>query len=155
MNQLNEAKALPIWQELKEQLPEFEFKMHGSNGDDGMIDGLQAMGDAMRDMSFLFQVKHHGEGFGHVIHNCYSVGRPAIAMMEFYEGKLASRFLIDDFSAILIDDKDWPTLVSKIRYWSEPEKHLEMCRNARGLFEKYVNFDEDEKKFRVFMERLK
>jgi len=154
MNQLSESNALPIWKKIKELLPDFEFKMHGSNGDDKMIDGLPALGDAMRDMSFLFQVKHHGEGFGHVIHNAYSVGRPAIAMMEFYKGKLASRFLIDDFSAILIDDKDWPTLVKKIRYWSEPEKHLEMCKNARGLFEKYVNFDDDEKKFRVFLERV-
>jgi len=155
MNQLRESNAIPIWQDLKYHLPDFEFKMHGSNGDDGMIDGLAALGDAMRDMSFLFQVKHHGEGFGHVIHNSYSVGRPAIAMMEFYKGKLASRFLIDDFSAILLDDKDWSSLVEKIRYWSEPEKHLEMCKNARSLFEKYVNFDEDEKKFRVFLERLK
>jgi hypothetical protein len=113
------------------------------------------MGDTMRDMAFLFQVKHHGEGFGHIIHNSYSVGRPAIAMMEFYKGKLASHFLIDDFSAILIDNKDWETLTEKIRYWSEPENHHRMCVNAKELFEKYVDFDIDERRFRVFLERLK
>ena len=155
MNQLPEAGALPIWNQLKKELPDYEFKMHGSNGTEGMIDGLQALGDAMRDMGFLFQVKHHGEGFGHVIHNAYSVGRPAIAMLEFYRGKLASHFLIDDFSAIIIDDKNYKTLCEKIRYWSEPERHNEMCKNARSLFEKYVNFDEDEQRFRVFLERLK
>ncbi len=155
MNEMNNAKSLPIWRGLQDRLPEYDFKMHGSNGDDGMIEGLKALGDSMRDMGFLFHVKHHGEGFGHVIHNAYSVGRPAIAMMEFYEGKLASHFLIDDFSAILLDDKSWEKAVEKIRYWSEPENHLQMCKNARGLFEKYVDFDEDEKRFRIFLSNLK
>jgi hypothetical protein len=155
MNEMHTAKSLPIWEGLRALLPDYTFKMHGSNGDDGMIAGLPALGDSMRDMAFLFHVKHHGEGFGHVIHNSYSGGRPAIAMMEFYRGKLAEHFLIDDFSAILLDNKNYEQAVEKIRFWSIPENHLRMCKNARGLFEKYVNFDEDEKRFRKFLENLK
>ena len=155
MNQLKEANALPVWQILKSKLPDFQFKMHGSNGDDGMIDGAQAIGDGMRDMAFLFQVKHHGEGFGHVIHNSYSVGRPAIAMLEFYKGKLAEHFLIDGYSAILLDGKTFDQIVKEIRFWSEPSNHLTMCQNARQLFEKYVDFDKDEVRFREFLQKLK
>lgn len=155
MNQLREANALSIWEEFKKRMPEFEFKMHGSNGDDGMVDGSQAIGDGMRDMGFLFQVKHHGEGFGHVIHNSYSVGRPAIVMLEFYKGKLAEHFLIDGFSAILLDGKSFDQVVEEIRFWSIPENHLKMCQNARELFETYVDFDKDEIKFRDFLAKLK
>ena len=75
-------------------------------------------------------------------------------MRIFYKGKLAERFLVDDFSAIIIDDKPWPTLLERIRYWSEPERHALMCDRARHLFETHVNFDEDEVLFRQFMERL-
>jgi len=155
MNQLNEARALPVWNWLKKELPEFEFKMHGSGGDDGMIDGLAALGDSMRDMGFLFQVKHHGEGFGHVIHNTYSVGRPAIAAIEFYRGKIAEHFLIDNESAILLDNKDPGEVVEQIRFWSEPENHLKMCKKARELFVQYVDFDEDERKFRQFLANIR
>ncbi len=146
--------AIPIWRGLQEELPEFDFKMHGSNGEDGGLTGLAKIGDAMRGSSFVFMVKHHGEGYGHVIHNTYCVGRPVIAMRVFYKGKMAEHFLVDDYSAIIIDDKPWPTLLEKIRYWSEPERHAQMCANARGLFEKFVNFDEDEQKFRLFLERV-
>ena len=155
MNNLPEARALPIWQQLKAELPEFTFKMHGSLGEDGMIDGLPQLAQSMRDSSFIFMVKHQGEGFGHVIHNAYAVGRPVIVQKEFYIGKLAESFLIDDYSAIVIDDKDWPTLIKKIRFWSQPENHKKMCRNARRLFEKYVDFDDDEKKFIKFIQKLK
>jgi len=155
MNNLREAEALPIWETMKTKLLDFYFKMHGSLGDDGIINGLPQLAQAMRDSAFIFQVKHQGEGFGHVIHNAYAVGRPVIALKEFYIGKWAEHFLIDDYSAILIDDKDWDTLIKKIRYWSIPENHKRMCRNARRLFEKYVNFNDDERKFRKFMQRLK
>jgi len=155
MNQLHEAGAYQIWDGLKIRMLDFEFKMHGSGGDDGMIDGLPNLAQAMRESSFIFQIKHHGEGFGHIIHNAYAVGRPAIAMIEFYRGKLAEHFLIDDYSAIIVDNKDFNTLIEKIRYWSEPDHHRQMCRNARALFEKYVSFDDDEKRFREFLKKLK
>ncbi len=155
MNQLHEAGAYQIWQELKGLLPDYNFKMHGSGGDDGMVDGLAAIGDGMRDMSFLFQVKHHGEGFGHVIHNAYSVGRPAIAMLEFYKGKLAEHFLIDGVSAIIIDGKPMEQVAKEIEYFSQPERHILMCHNARALFEKYVDFNADFERFKLFYEKLK
>jgi hypothetical protein len=155
MNNLPQADALGIWQAMRSQLLDYTFKMHGSNGEDGMIDGLPQLAQAMRDSAFIFMVKHQGEGYGHVIHNAYAVGRPVIVQKEFYIGKLAERFLIDDYSCITIDDKDWPTLIKKIRYWSIPENHKRMCKNAHDLFVKYVKFDEDEKKFRKFIDNLK
>ncbi len=154
MNCLREAKAFPIWQYYKANMPDFEFKMHGSNGDDGGIVGLNNMGKSLRDASFVFQIKHHGEGFGHVIHNAYASGRPVIAVYEFYAGKLASKFLINDYSAILIDNLTPPQAIEKIRFWSEPERHQTMCKNAYNLFKDHVSFDEDEIKFRAFLESV-
>ncbi len=154
MNNLRETPALQIWEALKPKLLDFDFKMHGSNGDDGMIDGLNNLGQAMRESAFIFQIKHHGEGFGHVIHNAYACGRPVITLMEHYRGKLAEKFLRNDYSAIVIDDYDLDTLVRKIRYWSIPENHLRMCRNAYNIFRETVDFNDDEIRFREFMERL-
>ena len=155
MNLLRESPAIQIWERLKGAMPDFDFKMYGAGGDDGNITGLDKLGQAMRDSAFFFHVKHHGEGFGHVIHNAYAVGRPVITLFEHYRGKLASRFLINDYSAILIDDYDLSTLTQKIRFWSEPKNHKKMCENARDLFKKYVNFDEDERKIREFIKKLK
>jgi len=155
MNCLKEADAYQIWLWLKGKLPDWKFFMHGSLGDDGMIDGLSALGDKIRDSAFIFQVKHHGEGFGHVIHNAYACGRPVITVAEFYRGKLAERFLIDGFSAILLDDKSPDEALEQIKYFADPQRHKQMCENARGLFEKYVDFDDDFKRFKIFLTNLR
>lgn len=154
MNCLHESRFYPIWEMLKKDLPDYEFKMHGGQGDDGNISGLGKLGDAIRGAAFVFQVKAEGEGFGHVIHNAYCAGRPVITAAEFYRGKTAECLIQDEYSAICIDNKPWDQVLERIRYWSEPERHALMCARARALFEKYVNFDQDEEAFRVFLERL-
>lgn len=155
MNLLHESPAIEVWYQMKKALPDFDFKMYGAGGDDGNIEGLSILGQKMRESAFIFHIKHHGEGFGHVIHNAYAVGRPVITLWSVYEGKLASRFLIDNYSAILIDNCDIDTVVSRLRYWSDPKRHQYLCENAYRLFKKYVNFDEDEKKIREFIKKLK
>jgi hypothetical protein len=155
MNCLHESRFYPIWQMLKKDLPDYYFGMHGGQGDNGNISGLDKLGDAMRGSSFIFQLKAEGEGFGHVIHNAYACGRPVIVAADFYKGKTAECLLEDNVSAIFVDNKSWEAVLEQIRFWSDPIRHAEMCANARKKFEQYVNFDEDEQKFRVFMERLK
>lgn len=154
MNCLKEADAYQIWLYLKNRLPEYKFLMHGSQGDDGMIDGLKAIGEIIRSCSFLFQIKHHGEGWGHIIHNAYACGRPAIAVMEYYEGKLASRMMIDGVSAIIIDNLEPAEVIKKIIYYSDPVRHLAMCQSARAKFEEFVNFDHDWLRFKEWVEYL-
>jgi hypothetical protein len=155
MNCLKEADAYGVWSFLKRELPGFKFFMHGSQGEDGMVDGLHAIGEKIRDSSFIFQVKHHGEGFGHIIHNAYACGRPVIGVLEYYKGKLAERFLLDGHSAILLDDKPPDQVLHEILFYSQPEEHKKMCENARALFEKYVSFDNDFERFKVFLTNLK
>jgi uncharacterized protein (DUF2249 family) len=46
MNCLKEADAYQIWLYFKKELPDYRFFMHGSLSDDGMIDGLKAIGEA-------------------------------------------------------------------------------------------------------------
>ncbi len=152
MNCLREDPVYQVWHYYKTNMKNFDFKMHGINGDDGNIAGLQSLGNAIRDSGFIFQIKHAGEGFGHVIHDSYSCGRPAIVLFDLYKGKLASKFLVDEYSAIFVDDCSPEGAIEKIRHWAEPERHKQMCKNAHDLFEANVDFDKDERKFRGFLE---
>jgi hypothetical protein len=151
MNCLRENPAFGVWEYYKNNMPDFEFKMHGSNGDDENIAGLYKLGQAIRDCGFIYQIKHAGEGYGHVIHNAYACGRPAIILHEYYVGKVADRLLHDETSAIFVDGLSPQEAVAKIRECAEPEKHKEMCENCHELFVNNVNFDEDEQKFRAFL----
>jgi len=136
-------------------MPDFEFKMFGINGDDGFIQDIQKLGEEMRKSSFIFHVKSHGEGFGHIIHNTYAVGRPVITIKRYYQGKMAERFLTDGYSCIDIDDLSPEKAIEKIRYYSRPDQLLSMSQNARVLFEKYVDFEKDSERLKEFLKNLK
>lgn len=154
MNCLKENPIIAVWEYYRNALPEYTFKMHGGNGDDGSIVGLQNLADSIRDSSFIFQIKHAGEGYGHVIHNAYACGRPAIVLHEYYSGKIADCFLHDEVSAIFVDDLTPQEAVAKIVKFSEPERHIKMCENAYELFKENVDFDFDEAKFRAFLSSI-
>ena len=155
MNCLPDSPQVSIFRELKARMPDFEFKMFGINGDDGFIQDIQKLGEEMRKSSFIFHVKSHGEGFGHVIHNAYAVGRPVITIKRYYQGKMAERFLTDGYSCIDIDDLSPEKAIEKIRYYSRPNQLLSMSQNARALFNKYVDFEKDSERLKEFLKNLK
>jgi hypothetical protein len=155
---INEFPSQPekfLFDELKKRLREFQFFVHGSHGDDGFITGLDKLGEAIRDSSFIFHPKRLGEGYGHLIHNFYACGRPVITFKEYYRGKIAERLLIDGVTAIFMDGLSLDEIVNKIRYYSDPGRLFKMSLNAYQIFKKMVNFDREEKEFRNFMARLK
>lgn len=65
----------------------WEFKAFGAQCPDGNINGLRAIADTMREATFIFHVKPGGDGFGHILHNAYSVGRPVITRKSDYQGQ--------------------------------------------------------------------
>jgi len=155
---INEFSSQPekvLFDELKKRLPEFQFFVHGSHGEDGFITGLDKLGEAIRDSTFIFHPKRLGEGYGHLIHNFYSCGRPVITFKEYYRGKIAEKLLMDGVTAIFMDGLSLDEIVNKIRYYSDPCRLFKMSLNAHQIFKKEVDFDEEEKEFRKFMARLK
>jgi hypothetical protein len=155
---INEFVSQPekvLFDELRKRMLEFQFFVHGSHGDDGFITGLDKLGDAIRDSTFIFHPKGLGEGYGHLIHNFYACGRPVITFKEYYRGKIAEKLLIDGVTAIFMDGLSLDEIVNKIRYYSKPSYLFKMSFNAYQIFKKVVDFDREEKEFRNFMAKLK
>jgi hypothetical protein len=97
---INILQSMPRgWQDFKVLEDElsragFEFKSFGGQCRDGNIDGPHALADKIAESMFVFHVKDHGDGFGHVIHNAYAMGRPVITRLSDYRGKLAGDLMI-------------------------------------------------------------
>lgn len=72
---------IPLWNRLKELLPDWEFKAYGHGNEDGVVkDREDYMSKAMGKFGFIYHVKHD-EGYGHVIHNAFALGKPMIVNM--------------------------------------------------------------------------
>ena len=154
LNCFNETPYYSIWHDYKKILTEFEWKMHGLNGDDGFITPVSALAQSMRETSFFWHIKQHGEGFGHIIHNAFAVGRPVITVKNYYRGKMVYPMLVDGVTCIDLQNKSVAENVGRIRYFSEPERLRKMCETARDWFKKFVNYDREEEMIRRFLERL-
>lgn len=135
-------------------LPEFQFRSFGAGMEDSIL-LTQNLADKMRSSKFTWHYKPEGDGFGHVLHNSFAVGRPPIIWLDHYRGKLAERLFLLDQNCIVADGLPSKHLAEKIRDFSRPEKHREMCLSARAQFERVVDFEAEEKNIRSFLANLK
>ncbi len=143
-----------IYDLYQSQLVEFDFKAYGAGSPDGTITGTKAIAEIMRDSMFGWHIKPQGDGFGHIIHNWFACGRPVITHGSDYQDKLAGALLQDGKTCLDLESCGFNENINRILYWSIPENHLEMCLNAYNRFKEIVNFDEEEKQIRSFLEKI-
>ena len=143
-----------LWLEYKKLLPDFIWKMHGINCDDGIIGTENEIAKAMKDTTFIWHVKKGCEGYGHVIHNAFAIGRPLITKISTYKGKMAEPLLEDLVTCIDLDKRTPKENAELIREFSRPDKYKQMCDNVYKRFKEVCDFDKEEKEIRKFLERL-
>jgi len=131
-------------------LPGWLFCMYGAGANH--LRGMQSVSETMRDTAFIWHYKPEGDGFGHVIHNAYACGRPAIVNINHYKGKLAEALLIPDVTCIDINGLTPQEVSQKLLLWSNNYDQISSAAYRR--FAEVVNFDKDEELVREFMEKL-
>jgi len=155
MNCLPDSPDYPLYLKFKEALPDYEFKMYGILGDDGIIGTTKGVAEAFKDTTFVWHVKHQGDGFGHIIHNAFACGRPPIVIKKYYKDTLAEDLMIDGKTCICLDDKPFKQCIDEIRYFSKPENFDKMSQQAYDKFRELVNYDQEFIKIKEFLNRLK
>jgi hypothetical protein len=112
-----DSKLVAFMEKHAEILTEFEFRDYGHvSPKNGSLSTKTALARAMNDSAFVWQVKPIGDGFGHVIHNAFALGRPPITVAGHYDGTLASELMIDGETSIWIEEKRIEDNCSKIRH---------------------------------------
>jgi len=156
VNCLTEPSFHSDWQdflELEKALP-YIFESYGASCRNGAIQDQVAIARMMQDSLFGFHLKTGGDGYGHVITNWFSVGRPVIVRKSQYKDRLADELLIDGVTCIDLDNGTLATNIERIKDMAKPDKHLEMCRAARKRYEEVVDFDKEEQEIRAWLDNL-
>ena len=154
INCLPQTGLVGLYMQLKQSLPEYNFKMYGASCDDGIIGTTQEIANIMNSSYFGIHEKYLGDGMGHIIHNWFACGKPVIVNYETYKNQLAGELLIPDETCFSCDnDSDVPQVVNKIRNLS-PLKYEWMCQRAIEIFKEVVNYDKEEIEIREFLDKL-
>jgi len=142
--------------------PDFDWRVYGAYGQApmdhysaGNIDTCLGVARAMQDSDVAWHAKAWSDGFGHVIHNWFSIGRPVFGFESYYRDQLAGALWIDGVTSFDIERRSRDEVVALLRQLeANPEMHLRMCDAAAARFREVVNFDEEEQQIRALFAQV-
>ena len=154
VNLLPQTSKGYLYYMLKSELIEYDFKSYGILTDDGIINTTDDIAWIMKRSAFGYHVKSGADGFGHIIHNWISSGKPVIVNYGEYKSTLAGKLLIPDETCFVLDaDSDIKNVAEKISELP-PYKYHWMCQQTYNKFKEIVDYDRETEEIKKFLERL-
>lgn len=138
------------FQELEKQLPELKFESYGVSCREGTVQKQTDIAIKMRDSKFAVHFKEGGDGYGHTIHNWFSIGRPVIYKGSQYKNKLAGELLVDGETGF---DFEKGNVAQRIRDLTD-EQYEKMCFNVYNKFQEKVDFELEAENIKRFLKEL-
>ncbi len=144
------------YSELKREMERegWTFRAYGGQCPDGNMTGAHQLANKMREAAFIFHVKPGGDGFGHIIHNAYAVGRPVITRSSHYRGQLAEQLLIPG-TFIDLDRygrKEVKKILTQMMY--DPDSLQDMGRRAAERFDEVVDYRKEASEIATWLHSL-
>lgn len=132
----------------------YTFGAYGGQCPDGNMNGPVELANKMREASMIYHVKPGGDGFGHIIHNAYAVGRPIITRRSHYKGQLAEDLMADG-TYIDLDAHTVPEAANIInRLHHSPDQLIDMGQRAAEQFNKVVQYKDEAERFEQWLNRI-
>ena len=154
VNIIQNTADYPLYEGYKRSLPHYDFRAFGAQCPDGVVNGVKALAKKMREARYIWHVKPGGDGFGHVIHNAFAVGRPVITRKSHYAGCLAESLMVDQETVIDLDAHNIRENLELIEHYSKEENWRKMSENVYNKFKAVVDYDKEELVIRQFLEKL-
>lgn len=140
--------ARNLWEQYKDALKDYKFSYHGQATDNGCLPTIQDVADKMHQSMWGWCVKP-SDGYGHIIHNFLSCGRPVIVRKSTdYPYR---DYLIPGENCIDLNAHSFEQNVELIREASTPEVYNRMHKQTVELFNKYIDFGADAERVRAFI----
>jgi hypothetical protein len=142
--------------------PEVDWRVYGSYGSippdqyaAGNLNVCADIGAAMRASDVAVHVKRWGDGFGHVIHNWFAVGRPVWGTADSYADSLAAPLWVEGVTSFDLAARNTHENAALMRRFHEDEDfHLRACENAAARFREVVDFAADAEQIRRLLESV-
>jgi hypothetical protein len=150
------------WQGTAQRAPEFAWSCYGAYGEApldqyaaGNIDHCAGVAKSMQASDIAWHAKRWSDGYGHVIHNWFAIGRPVFGFESYYRDQMAGPLWKDGETSIDIGRRSPEEIVAELRRLrDDPERHLRMCEAAAARFREVVNFDEEAERIRAMFAQV-
>lgn len=150
----NYPQAQRDYDQNRRLLNDFKWGSFGGQNTDGNMTGPKELADKMAEAMFVFHSKPGGDGFGHIIHNAYAMGRILIARSSQYQNQLAADLLVPG-TFIDMDKYSRGELKNIIRRLSySPEQMKAIGDRAAARFREVVNYKKESEEIRLWLQKI-
>jgi hypothetical protein len=128
--------------------PEHDWRVYGAYGSvfpdeyaAGNLGVCADVGAAMRASDVIWHTKAWSDGFGHVIHNAFAIGRPVLGIASYYVNQLAGPLWVEGVTSFDIGGRspeETLSLVARLR--DDEDLHLRVCEDSAARFRDIVDF---------------
>lgn len=111
---------------------------------------MSKVADLMRESGWIWHDKRIGDGYGHVIHNAASMGRPLIGHASHYKGLMGEPLWKNLETCIDLDTVSQSTALRLIRgIANDPDWYREISESTAANFARLVDFDAEVEEIRL------
>lgn len=159
VNCFAETPEYPRFRAFTEAATDLRWEVYGSYGSvppdefaAGDIEATPDIADAMRGAGVIWHAKYWSDGFGHVIHNAFAVGRPVFGSSHYYRDKLAGPLWVEGVTSHDVDAMGPAGVADRLRFLRDhPDEHLRMCDASARRFREVVDFDTEAEQIRELL----
>lgn len=148
------AEDWKLFERVEKAMPNWRFRALGGGCRNGSANGSEQIASTIKNSRFMWHTKEAGDGYGHIIHNIYAVGRPPIVKLHQYKGKLGGKLMVDGETCLDIDGLSVDKIVDKILYYNSEERYTQMCNNIVAKFHNVVDFNAEQLAIENFLNML-
>ena len=153
----------PLYREFvhfAQAMPDLDWKVYGAYGSApqdrwaaGDVSLVTDVADRMRATRIAWHNKTFSDGFGHVIHDWFSVGRPVVGYERYYRDKIAGplwRHGETSFDLERMTEAETMALLRRLR--DDDDYHRRISENAAARFREVVSFDQEADTIKAMLE---
>ena len=138
---------------------EFDWKCYGAYGS-APVDALSAgdvswvpdVADQMAKARIGWHAKAWSDGFGHVIHDWFAIGRPVVGWRRYYKDKIAGPLMVEGETFFDMERSEEEVIAILRRLRDDDDFHVRICENAARRFREVVDFDHEASIVRELLE---
>lgn len=140
--------------------PEFRWLHYGHCGERDIHWGGDAATTAeiaagMRAARIAYHVKRWSDGYGHVIHNWFAIGRPVLGSSSYYRDKLAGPLFWEGVTSFDIDMRSDAEVIELVRQLAGDDDYYQrICENAQRRFVETVDFAAEAAEIRAMLDNV-
>lgn len=131
---------------------DFDWRVYGAYGSApadelaaGNLSVVPEIADAMRAARIGWHTKYWSDGYGHVIHNWFAVGRPVVGSLRYYRDKLAAPLFVEGVTAWDVDSYAPDELLRLLRRLRDDDDfYARACEASAARFRELVDFEREE-----------